>query len=33
MIDFTNANKQDLNRFLLHCIIYYKNSKYNNAAL
>ena len=33
IINFTNANKQDLNKFLLHCIAHYKNSKYNNTAL
>jgi hypothetical protein len=31
--DFVNANKQDLNRFLLYRIAYYKDSKYNNTAL
>ena len=33
IIDFTKAKLQDLNRFLLHCIAHYKDSKYNNAAL
>ena len=33
IIDFTNANKQDLNRFLLHRIAHYKDSKYNNTVL
>ena len=33
IIDFTNANKQDLNRFLLHYIAHYKDSKYNNTIL
>jgi hypothetical protein len=31
--DFVNANKQDLNGFLLHYIVYYKDSKYNNTTL
>ena len=33
IINFTNANKQDLNGFLLHRIAHYKDSKYNNTAL
>ena len=33
IINFTNANKQDLNRFLLHRIAHYKDSKYNNTVL
>ena len=33
IINFANANKQDLNGFLLHYIVYYKDSKYNNTAL
>ena len=33
IINFTNANKQDLNRFLLHRIAHYKDSKYNDTAL
>ena len=33
IIDFANANEQDLNGFLLHCIVYYKDSKYNDTAL
>ena len=33
IINFTNANKQDLNGFLLHHITHYKDSKYNNTAL
>ena len=33
IINFINAEQQDLNRFLLHCIVYYKDSKYNNTAL
>ena len=33
IIDLINANKQDLNRFLLYYIVYYKDSKYNNTAL
>ena len=33
IINLENVNKQDLNRFLLHCIAYYKDSKYNNTAL
>ena len=28
-----NINEQDLNRFLLHYIAYYKDSKYNDTAL
>ena len=33
IIDFVNANEQDLNGFLLHCIAHYKDSKYNDTAL
>jgi len=33
IIDFVNAEQQDLNRFLLYCIIYYKDSEYNNIML
>ena len=33
IIDFINTNKQDLNGFLLHHIVHYKDSKYNNTAL
>ena len=33
IINFINANKQDLNGFLLHYIAYYKDSEYNNTAL
>ena len=33
IINFANANKQDLNGFLLHRIAHYKDSKYNNTAL
>jgi hypothetical protein len=31
--DFVNTNEQDLNGFLLYCMAYYKNSKYNDTAL
>ena len=33
IINLINANKQDLNRFLLYYIVYYKDSKYNNTVL
>ena len=33
IIDFINANKQDLNGFLLHYMVYYKDSKYNNTTI
>ena len=33
IINFTNAKQQDLNGFLLHCIVYYKDSKYDNTML
>jgi len=33
IINLINANKQDLNGFLLHRMAYYKDSKYNNTAL
>ena len=33
IINLKNINKQDLNGFLLYRIAYYKDSKYNNAAL
>jgi hypothetical protein len=31
--NFANANKQDLNGFLLYCMVYYKDSEYNDTAL
>jgi hypothetical protein len=33
IIDFINANKQDLNGFLLYYIVYYKDSKYDDTTL
>jgi hypothetical protein len=33
IINLENANKQDLNGFLLHHIAYYKDSKYDDTAL
>ena len=33
IIDFANANEQDLNGFLLHRIAHYKDSEYNDTAL
>jgi len=33
IIDFINVEQQDLNRFLLHCIVYYKDSEYNDIML
>jgi len=33
IINLVNANKQDLNGFLLHHMAYYKDSEYNNTAL
>ena len=33
IINLINANKQDLNGFLLYYIAYYKDSKYNNTVL
>jgi len=33
IIDFVNAEQQDLNGFLLYCIVYYKDSEYNNIML
>jgi len=33
IINLANANKQDLNGFLLYYIAYYKDSKYNDTAL
>ena len=33
IINLKNINKQDLNGFLLHCIIHYKDSKYNDTTL
>ena len=32
-MDFANANKQDLNGFLLYRIVHYKDSEYNNTIL
>ena len=32
-INFINAKPQDLNRFLLHRMAHYKDSKYNNSIL
>ena len=28
-----NTNQQDLNGFLLYCIVYYKDSEYNDTML
>ena len=33
IINPENVNKQDLNGFLLYCIVHYKDSKYDNTAL
>ena len=33
IIDFANAEQQDLNGFLLYCMAHYKDSKYNNIIL
>ena len=33
IINLENVNKQDLNGFLLHHIVYYKNSEYDNTIL
>ena len=33
IINFKDAKQQDLNGFLLYCIVYYKDSKYNNTIL
>ena len=33
IINPENINKQDLNRFLLYYIAYYKDSKYDDTAL
>ena len=33
IINPENVNKQDLNGFLLYCIVYYKNSEYNDTVL
>ena len=33
IINLKNINEQDLNGFLLYCIVHYKDSKYNNTAL
>jgi len=33
IINLANANEQDLNRFLLYRIAYYKDSEYNDTAL
>ena len=33
IINFINAEQQDLNGFLLHRIAYYKDSKYDDTAL
>jgi len=33
IINFINAKQQDLNRFLLYYIVYYKDSEYNNTML
>ena len=33
IINFVNAEQQDLNGFLLHYIAYYKDSEYNNTML
>ena len=31
--NFKDANEQDLNGFLLHCIAHYKDSEYNDIML
>ena len=33
IINPENINKQDLNGFLLYCMVYYKDSEYDNTAL
>jgi hypothetical protein len=33
IIDFTNAEQQDLNGFLLYYMAYYKDSEYNDTIL
>ena len=33
IINPENVNEQDLNGFLLYCIVHYKDSEYNNTAL
>jgi len=33
IINFINAEQQDLNRFLLYCIAHYKDNKDNNIML
>ena len=33
IINFANAEQQDLNRFLLHHIAHYKDSEYNDTML
>ena len=33
IINLENINKQDLNGFLLHRIVYYKDSEYDDTAL
>ena len=32
-IDPTNTKQQDLNGFLIYCIVYYTDSKYKNTML
>ena len=32
-INFINTKPQDLNGFLVYCIVYYTDSKYNNTIL
>ena len=32
-INPVNIKQQDLNEFLIYCIVYYTDSKYNNAML
>ena len=33
IIDFANAEQQDLNGFLLYCMAHYKDSEYDNIML
>ena len=33
IINLENVNEQDLNKFLLYRIVYYKDSKYNDTTL
>jgi hypothetical protein len=33
IINLENINEQNLNGFLLYCIVYYKDSEYNNTTL